>query len=321
MCGRAQVRESDIGVSERPRPEHRTVAPAKGIAHRFVYLGLVLAAFGLMLLGKADNVLVERFRAAVSDAVAPVLEVLSSPIDATVRGVEEVKGLVALHSENSRLREERDRLLAWQTVARQLEAENAALRSLLRFEPGPGTRFIAARVIADTGGAFAHSLLVNAGRAGGVDKGQAVVVGEGLVGRVASAAERSARVLLITDLNSRLPVVAGPARTRAILAGDNTERPKLIHLVPEAALSLGDRVVTSGHAGAFPPGLPIGIVSSVGEGSISVEPFVDRSRIDYVRIINYGLSGILRHPVTSTTDTAPADSTPVPGESSGGVEP
>jgi len=308
-------------VSERPRPEHRTVAPAKGIAHRFVYLGLVLAAFGLMLLGKADNVLVERFRAAVSDAVAPVLEVLSSPIDATVHGVEEVKGLAALHSENNRLREERDRLLAWQTVARQLEAENAALRSLLRFEPGPETRFIAARVIADTGGAFAHSLLVNAGRDGGVDKGQAVVTGEGLVGRVAGAAERSARVLLITDLNSRLPVVAGPARTRAILAGDNTERPKLIHLVPEAALSPGDRVVTSGHAGAFPPGLPIGIVSSVGEGSISVEPFVDRSRIDYVRIIDYGLSGILRHPVTVTSESAAPESAPAPGESSGGVEP
>jgi len=308
-------------VSERPRPEHRTVAPAKGIAHRFVYLGLVLAAFGLMLLGKADNVLVERFRAAVSDAVAPVLEVLSSPIDATVRGVEEVRDLAALHSDNARLREERDRLLAWQTVARQLEAENAALRSLLRFEPGPETRFIAARVIADTGGAFAHSLLVNAGRAGGVDKGQAVVTGEGLVGRVASAAERSARVLLITDLNSRLPVVAGPARTRAILAGDNTERPKLIHLVPEAALSPGDRVVTSGHAGAFPPGLPIGIVSSVGEGSISVEPFVDRSRIDYVRVIDYGLSGILRHPVTVTPEPSQPASSPAADQSPGGVEP
>lgn len=308
-------------MSERPRPEHRTVAPAKGIAHRFVYLGLVLAAFGLMLLGKANNVLVERFRAAVSDAVAPVLDVLSSPIDATVRGVEEVKSLVALHSENDRLREERERLLAWQTVARQLEAENAALRSLLRFEPDPETRFIAARVIADTGGAFAHSLLVNAGRGAGVDKGQAVVTGEGLVGRIASAAERSARVLLITDLNSRLPVVAGPARTRAILAGDNTERPKLIHLVPEAVLSPGDRVVTSGHAGAFPPGLPIGIVSSVGEGSISVEPFVDRSRIDYIRVIDYGLSGILRHPAPVAQTTEPQAPLPAAAGSSGGVEP
>jgi rod shape-determining protein MreC len=149
-------------------------------------------------------------------------------------------------------------------------------------------------VIADTGGAFAHSLVLNAGSRAGVGKGQAVVTGEGMVGRIAAVGERSAWVLLITDLNSRIPVTIAPAGIRAILAGNNSDRPRLVHLPPGVAISPGDRVVTSGHGGAFPPGLPVGIVAAVSEAGIDVRPFMDRSRIEYVRVVDFGLQGILR---------------------------
>jgi len=121
-----------------------------------------------------------------------------------------------------------------------------------------------------------------------------VVTGDGLVGRVAGVGTRSTRVILITDLNSHIPVLVERTRTRAILAGDNSEVLRLIRLPPGAEVSPGDRVVTSGHGDAFPPGLPVGVVASVGDAGIGVQPFVERSRLEYVRVVDFGLRGILQ---------------------------
>ena len=205
-----------------------------------------------MMLGKADSVLMEKFRIRVIDTAAPILDLLSRPVDAVSHVVGQAHDWIAIREENVRLREDRAQLMQWQTVARRLETENAALKQLLNFVPEPGVRYVTARVIADSGGAFAHSLLLSAGTQDGVQKGQPVVAGEALVGRIAEAASHSARVLLITDLNSRIPVLVGPARTRAILAGKNSDQLKLDYLVPEAVISPSDLIVTSGHAGSSP---------------------------------------------------------------------
>jgi len=280
-------------VKNRQHLGHHLVHPEKGMANRFGYLGLVLAAFALMLLGKADVVVMERVRASVTDAVAPVLEVLSRPVATFDRLVDEANALSSLREENARLREENQRLIHWQAAARKLASENQQIKGLLNFAPGAEPGFISGRVIADTGGAFVHSILVNAGVRDGVAKGQAVITGDGLVGRVHGVGTRAGRVLLITDLNSRIPVVVEATRTRAVLAGDNSERPRLIHLPPGATVSIGDRIVTSGHGGAFPPGIPVGVVAHATEGGVTVKPYVHRDRLEYVRVVDYGLQGIL----------------------------
>lgn len=281
-------------MKEHQRHEFRSHAPIKSMAQRFAYFGLVMGAFGLMLLGKADTVLMEKVRTHVTDAFAPIMNVIAKPVGAISDATEKVEELAEIRAENEKLREEKARLLKWQTVARKLEAENKILKGLLNFVPDPEASFISGRVIADTGGAFVHSLVMNVGFRDGVKKGQAVVTGHGLVGRIASAGRGSSRVLLITDLNSRIPVMIEANRTRAILAGDNTDMPKLIHLPTGATITPGDRVITSGHGGAFPPGLPVGVVTSVSENGVAVQPFVERKRLEYVRVIDYGLSGILQ---------------------------
>lgn len=263
------------------------------MGHRFAFLGLVIAAFALMLFAKADVAMMERFRAQVSDAVAPILDVMSRPVAAANEVLANARVLGDIAAENKALRLDKERLLHWQVVARKLEAENEALRNQLKFVPAPEASYLTARVIADTGGAFAHSVLLNIGVQPGVAKGQAVVTGDGLIGRIAGVGERSTRVLLITDLNSRIPVLIEATRTRAILAGNNTNRLRLIHLPPGATVSPGDRVVTSGHGGAFPVGLPVGVVEGVSDAGILVKPFVPRDRLEYVRVLDYGLKGII----------------------------
>jgi rod shape-determining protein MreC len=271
----------------------RYAAPLKAVAQRFAFLVLVASAAGLIVLGKADALLVERLRATVIDAFAPILSALARPVATVDHTVEDIRDFVHLRSENLRLKEENARLRRWEQVARELAAQNAALRATLHFVPHDDQRLITGRVIADSGGSFVRSLLIDAGARNGVAKGQAVAVGQGLIGRVAEVGERASRVLLITDLNSRIPVLLESSRDHAILAGDNSNRPRLLYLPPNLTVLPGERIVTSGDGGAFPPGLPIGVVSSVGEGGVRVEPFANWSRLEYVRIIDYGLKGIL----------------------------
>jgi rod shape-determining protein MreC len=261
----------------------------KTLGDWLLYAALFLAAAAAMLLGKADTVIVERLRAHTAAIVAPVLDTLSRPFDTAADGADRLHDFFALADQNAQLRHEREQLVQWQAVAERLAEENAVLRRLLNVVPEPGARYLAARVIADTGGVFARSLILNAGTAGGVQPGHIVVSSEGLVGRIAGAATGVSRVVLVTDLNSRVPVTVGNTRVRAILAGNNTDRPALIHLDTDAAAAVGDRVVTSGVTGAFPPGLPVGVVVAADDHHIAVAPFFESSRLEFVRVIDHGM--------------------------------
>jgi rod shape-determining protein MreC len=272
----------------------------KSLLQRFAFLSLIGITFALMLIGKADTVLVERAGVAITDAVTPILRVMSAPASLIADFIGNIHELAAIREENAALRETNARLLQWQSVAQKLESENKSLRDLLALVPEPQATFVTARVVADTGGAFAQSLIITAGSQAGIKKGQVVMTGEGLVGRITQAGVFSSRVLLITDINSRIPVLVGDAGNRAILVGDNTLRPRLMYLNNRIAAP-GDKVVTAGDAEAFPPGLPIGQVASVSDGAVEVQPFVVRDKLMHVRVVDYGLSGIL-----ADAPTAPA---------------
>ncbi|MGE0746650.1 MAG: rod shape-determining protein MreC [Rhodospirillales bacterium] len=268
--------------------------PLRALTQRFAFVLLVLVSFGLMLLGKAETVVVERIRGGVVDVVAPILDVASQPLAAIARLAGDLREVIHLREENHRLREQNARLMEWHAVAQELTQENRQFRSLLNFVDEPRTSFVTARVVADSGGAFVHAVLVNAGGNDGVARGQAVVTGVGLAGRIATAGSRSSRALLITDLNSRIPVVVESSRERAILAGDNSPQPRLVFLPQNAAVAPGDRIVTSGHGGVFPPGVPVGMVSSIADGVVRVAPYVALDRLEHVRVVNYvGIEGVL----------------------------
>jgi rod shape-determining protein MreC len=298
-------------VKKSTRSVSHLTTPIRSWAHRFAFLLLVVAAFGLMLLGKADTVLVERLRTAVTDSVAPILDFASRPVGSIGAAVDQIGELADLRAENAALRRENERLRNWQAVARRLEAENAALRELTRMVPDAGLRFVTARVIGDPGGAFVRSVLVNAGSQHGVEKSQAAITSQGLAGRVVEVGLRSARVLLVTDINSRIPVLVGDKRDRAILTGDNTGQPKLLYLAAGTEIRPGDHVVTSGHGGVFPPGLPVGVVTQAGESALRVQPFVDWAHMEFLRLADYELPANLM--AVGAPGTAPGERAPRSG--------
>jgi rod shape-determining protein MreC len=268
------------------------------VLQRFALVVLVVAAFAAMLIGKADTVLVENARVLALDLASPALEAIARPVAVANRTIADLKEFATLREENARLREENTRLLAWQTAARRLENENTRLRDLANFREGPEASFITARIVGDSVSAYVRGALLNVGRKAGVEPGQAVVTGEGLAGRVAEVGDNSARVLFVTDVNSRLPVQVERTRERAILAGDNSALMRLTLAQTLQGVQRGDRIVTSGHGGSFPVGIPVGEVVQTESGSVKVRPFADFSRLEFVRVVDYGVTGLVTGPST-----------------------
>ena len=280
----------------------RLALPVKGWMQRFAFALLVSASIGILLLGRVDSQFVERLRTGVTDGMAPILQAMSQPTAAAAAIVGDIRAMADLYGENERLRGANERLLQWQAVARGLEQENLAFRDLLNLVDDPRPAFITARVIGDAGGAFVRTVLLNAGTDDGVRVGQAAVNAEGLVGRVVEAGRRSARILLLTDLNSRVPVVLELTRVPAILAGDNSDNPRLAFTPVNALFEPGERLVTSGHGGMLPPGLPVGEVVSTASGVARIRPYVNFSALEYLRVLDFTLPGVL--PATRTAGPA-----------------
>jgi rod shape-determining protein MreC len=265
----------------------------RAVAQRFAYMALVLLAAAMIVVGKADVLLAERVRVAVADAFAPILAALARPAATVQDAIDEFRALSSLRAENERLREENERLLHWQQLARDMESEAKVLREMLGYVPPGQPKIVSARVISDSSSAYVRSLIVSAGGSDGVRKGQAAVDAVGLVGRVSEVGQRSARILLVTDINSRIPVVLERTRHTALLAGDNSDRPKLRFLPVEAEVQPGDRIVTSGHGGVFPPGIAVGVVASVAVGEVRVQPLARLDRLEHVRLADFGMDNVL----------------------------
>lgn len=261
------------------------------LSHRFSFLFCTGAAFFLLILSRTQPEAVSSMRAQTLDTLAPVLDALARPAQVIEGAGAFLHDLAYLRADNLRLRSENAHLIEWQNAVVLLEKENRDLRALLNFKPEPRYSYISARVIADTGGAYARGLVITAGKTDGVREGMAAITGEGLVGRVVEVGAWSSRVWLISDLNSRIPVVIMETGDRALLAGDNSAQPKLLYLGRDVSVPEGAHVVTSGHGGVFPPNLPVGILKENARGVYSVIPAADLGRISHVRLVDFELEG------------------------------
>lgn len=253
----------------------------RGTSLIFVVSGLAL--FGLSASNPAT---LQSIRIMTTDVMAPAIAAVNKPFQIAADYVGAVSGIAQLQDEVVRLRQENARLREWHNAALTLKSENQRLTDLLKLKIPEPHGFISARVISDAGNSFAQSILVLAGENDGVAKGQAVLSGDGLVGRVIEGGDKASRILLLTDINSRVPVVVEGTETRAILAGQNHAYPALDHLPPDHKVISGQRVVTSGHGGLFLPGLPVGRTYVDGQGKVFVQLFARLDDMAYVRIID-----------------------------------
>ena len=263
-------------------------APRCLAGERLVVAGLVLAACVLMVVSRGPGETVERVRLLVRDPLVPVMTVSRYPMDLAAAIGERLGALLAVYDENERLRAENERLRARESETVRLVVENRSLRDILRmpnYVAAPD--YATGHLVADAASSFVHTRLLDAGQGGGIDKGMPVLTADGLVGRVIGVGRRSARVMLLTDFDSKVPVLIEASGDPALLEGDNTSEPKLRFLPINPQFKLGDRVVTSGTGGFLPSGLLIGEIVRIDGDGVAVRPYVDWSRLDVVSVMRY----------------------------------
>ena len=254
---------------------------------RTVTGAVIVAGLALFVLWRIDNPRIERLRADLIDWAVPPMSAVAEPVSFLTSMLRDTEAFLDVYAENRSLRREIQRLHAWRETARQLEEENAQLRALNNLALPPRTTFVTGDVIADSGGPFRETILVNVGARDQVRDGAAAVDGVGLVGRVWGLGRRAARVLLVTDVASRIPVIVQPGGRRAILAGDGTTAPKLDFLDTAESVRPGDLVETTGDGGVFPPDLPVGRVIAAASGDWRVGLNADLQRLEFVRLLRY----------------------------------
>lgn len=252
-------------------------------------LTLVSAILLLSNLYAAEASVFRKAREGALSFAAPVLEAFAGPVGVIQDVVGRVEEYFFVLEQNKSLREQVEALRHWEHDARDLRELISAYEALGYYFPPPGVTPVNAMVIGESGDAFVHSMIVNAGREAGVAPGQAVVDDRGLVGRVVDASGGAARILLLTDVQSNVPVYVEGSEVEGILAGRTTERPAIIFTRNDDLQSVeaGQRVVTSGAGGSLPRGLPVGAVADVGESEAAVDLDANYARTRLVRIINY----------------------------------
>lgn len=262
------------------------IAPALLAGGRIGSIGFIILASFLLILGLVNPQAMSGIRTSAADSAAPILSFFTKPFVSLSNTISGVSGMAELRAENAKLQSENIRLKEWYQTALMLQAENHSLQELLNIKVAPEHKFVTARVLSDAGNAFVKTALINAGRDEGVLKNQAVLSGEGMIGRVIETGNSSSRILLLTDINSRIPVLIEGSSQKAVMAGNNSPYPNLVHLPQDAGIVKNSRVVTSGHGGIFPPGLPIGRVVSVPNEGYKVLPYADMGRVTYVRVLD-----------------------------------
>jgi rod shape-determining protein MreC len=217
---------------------------------------------------------------------APVIRQTSLGVDWVESTAGNLKGILNAHALNKRLMQENHALRKWQEVAYRLSAENKSLKQQLSIVEEEASPMLTARVITYPSGLLTQTLLLNAGSRNGVKKDQPVIAENAVLGRIVEVAETTSRVLLITDLSSRIPVVFESSRTQAILSGTNSSLPKLTHFQSDEIVKQGERVITSGKGGIFPYGLLLGTIVVRDHVPYVRSPLV-WDQLEYVQILIY----------------------------------
>lgn len=274
-----------------------------------VVTGAVLAT-GLLLLvfSRVNPTYSSRLRGVAVNVIAPFWATVRAPFDVLSGGVDAAGDYLGAVPRARRLATELK--VAQHAVEDRdtLAAENRALRRLVKVVAPRLDLVAVARFAGASLGSYARTAVVAAGTRDGVFSGQAVRADVGLVGRTAEAGTHAARILLLTDPTSRIPVVVVRTGQPALAVG---AAGRLLEIRDRAGadvpLQRGDRLVTSGAGGLFAPQIPVAVVVDTGEPA-HARPYADPAALDFVAIYRAYL------PVPELPTAVLADAVPVPRE-------
>ena len=262
----------------------RSALLKKGTRQRFSLIVLIICSFILIYIDTFEAKPLSYVRSVLKDTIYRGSAVVSLPSNGLRQITGGVKEHLELFDKYKKLEKENNELKEKIIDPDYLLFENELLKKLIQDQVYSSSYLVSARVLLDKQSPYLNSFIINSGSNKNIKNGMAVLDGKNFVGRTVDVNFFSSRILLVTDLNSKIPVIIEPSGHHAILSGTGTKEPVLDFLPKEHTIKLGNKVYTSGKAGIFSPGIPIGEVNKIDNKEISISLFTDISQITFINV-------------------------------------
>ena len=275
-----ETSREDVGIAI------RSAFLKRGTQQRFSLFVLIIISVLLILVETIETKPLNKIRSFVKDVVYRGAIVISSPIKGISDLADFMDNHLNLSSNYDKLVEENEKLKSNISEVDFLALENAQLRKLIDEQVESSSNLVSARVMLEEQSPYLNSFVINIGSNKNIKNGMAVLDGKNFIGRIVDVNFFSSRVLLVADLNSKIPILSEPSGNHAILSGHGKDKPSLDYLPKNHSVKDGDKIYTSGREGIFTPGIPIGKIK-IEKNKVKVLLFSDLSQITFVNI-NFG---------------------------------
>ena len=272
-----ETSRDDVGIAV------RSAFLVKGTKQKFSLLVLIILSITLLFADRIDTTPLNYLRSFLKDVIYRSSTVVNFPLKTFSNFTVGIKNHLNVYEDYNQLIVENKELKSDASKLDFLELENAQLKKIIKEEKNNSFNFLIARVMIDKQSPYLNSFILNIGSNKKIKNGMAVLEGNNFIGRIVDVNFFSSRVLLISDLNSKVPVITEPEGYHAILSGHGENESVLKYLPNNHKIKDGDKVYTSGKAGVFMPGIPIGKIQVTGK-IVKVLPFSKLNQITFVNI-------------------------------------
>jgi len=267
----------DVGISI------RSAFLRKGTQQRFSLFILVIFSILLIFLETIEAKPLNKIRSFIKDVVYRTAVVVNYPTKIFSGSYNIMEDHFSLYKDYNDLKKENEVLKNEYSKSEFLELENSQLRKLINEQAQSESNLVSARVMLDEQSPYLNSFVINIGSNKEIKNGMAVLDGKNFIGRIVDVNFFSSRILLVTDLNSKIPVISEPSGNHAILSGHGNSRPTLEYFSENQKIHENDIIYTSGKEGIFAPGIPIG-EAKIAKDIIEVQLYSEISEITFVNI-------------------------------------
>ena len=254
----------------------------KGNKQRFSLVALIIFSVVLIVLSRINFPAINYLKIGLNEVVYRVSFIVSLPEQQLNRSLIAINNHLNLYNDHDQLKEKFKSLRGKELDNEYLKFENERLRKIID-EYIINTDELVAKVLLDKESPFLRSIIINKGSKDKIRIGMAVLDGPYLVGKVVEVNYATSRVLLISDLNSKIPVILEPGDIQSIMSGSGKNNGQIQYFKTENILNEKKIVFTSGSGGIFKSGIPIGEIISGEE----IKFFSDLSQLTFDKVVSF----------------------------------
>ena len=259
----------------------------KGNQQRFSLIGLIFFSIGLLILSRVNLPVSNYLKITLNEIVYRTSFIVSVPEKKILDLSNKIQDHYNVYNDYVLVKEKIKTLESKKYETQFLEVENKRLKKTINEYIFKSDELVA-KVLIDKNSPFLKSVIVNKGSKDKVKLGMAVLDGSYLVGKIVEVNYSTSRALLVSDLNSKIPVGIEPGNIQSILSGTGKQNGKIEYLETDILIKDKSIVYTSGSGGLFKSGIPVGIYHIETEEDYEIVHFFSKlSQLTFVKLVSF----------------------------------